>query len=50
MLNYEWRDSETTLGRDSEIAAIALYLASSAAVYTNGQDIAVDGGISLVNP
>ena len=50
VLNYEWRDSETTFGRDSEIAAIALYLASSAAVYTNGQDIAIDGGISLVNP
>lgn len=36
--------------RDLEIAAIAIYLASSAAAYTNGQDIAIDGSISLVNP
>lgn len=36
--------------RDVEIAAIAIYLASPAAAYTNGQDIALDGSSSLVNP
>ena len=39
-----------TTGRDVEMAAIAVYLASPASAYTNGQDIAVDGGFSLVNP
>ena len=33
-----------------EMAAIAVYLASPASTYTNGQEIIVDGGVTLVNP
>jgi len=37
-------------GRDDEIAAAALYFASPASYYTNGQMLIVDGGFVAVNP
>jgi len=37
-------------GRDHELGAIAVYLASPASSYTNGQEIVFDGGWSAVNP
>ncbi|KAI5121449.1 hypothetical protein M0805_009557 [Coniferiporia weirii] len=37
-------------GREEEMAALAVYLASSASSYTHGQEILVDGGLMGVNP
>jgi len=37
-------------GRAYELGSIAVYLASAASTYTNGQEIVVDGGWSTVNP
>ncbi|KAF5372520.1 hypothetical protein D9758_005277 [Tetrapyrgos nigripes] len=37
-------------GRDHEIAAAAIFLASSGGTFTNGITIRVDGGHNLVNP
>jgi len=37
-------------GTAQEIAGTALYLASSAGCYTNGQEIVIDGGYLTVNP
>jgi len=37
-------------GRAYELGSIAVYLASAASTYTNGQEIVVDGGWSIVNP
>ena len=39
-----------SMRRDEEIAALAVYLSSRAAEFTNGQDITVDGGANIVNP
>ena len=39
-----------SMRRDEEIAALAVYLSSKAADFTNGQDITVDGGVNIVNP
>jgi NAD(P)-dependent dehydrogenase (short-subunit alcohol dehydrogenase family) len=36
--------------RTGEIAGTVIYLSSSAGCYTNGQEIAVDGGYIAVNP
>ena len=36
--------------RAQEMAGTALYLASSAGCYTNGQEIVIDGGYLTVNP
>ncbi|QIL03021.1 SDR family oxidoreductase [Sphingomonas sinipercae] len=59
---YEWARStgrESKIGRlnpmkrggqPDEIAAVALFLASDAASYVNGQAIAVDGGLSASHP
>jgi len=59
---YEWARStgrESRIGRlnpmkrggqPDEIAAVALFLASDAASYVNGQAIAVDGGLSASHP
>ncbi len=59
---YEWARStgrESRIGRlnpmkrggaPQEIAAVALFLASDAASYVNGQAIAVDGGLSASHP
>ena len=59
---YEWARSsgrEERIGRlnpmkrggqPDEIAAVALFLASDAASYVNGQAIAVDGGLSASHP
>ena len=32
------------------MAAAAVYLASPASSYTNGHELLVDGGVTLVNP
>lgn len=37
-------------GKPAEIASVALFLASEAASYVNGQAIAVDGGLSASHP
>ncbi|KAL5531657.1 hypothetical protein ACEPAG_4534 [Sanghuangporus baumii] len=37
-------------GREEEIAALAVYLASPISDYVTGQDIIIDGGFALVNP
>jgi len=37
-------------GEPEEIAAMALFLASDAASYVNGQAVAVDGGLSSTHP
>jgi NAD(P)-dependent dehydrogenase (short-subunit alcohol dehydrogenase family) len=59
---YEWARStgrESRIGRlnpmkrggvPDEIASVALFLASDAASYVNGQAIAVDGGLSASHP
>jgi NAD(P)-dependent dehydrogenase (short-subunit alcohol dehydrogenase family) len=59
---YEWARStgrEERIGRlnpmkrggePGEIASVALFLASDAASYVNGQAIAVDGGLSASHP
>jgi NAD(P)-dependent dehydrogenase (short-subunit alcohol dehydrogenase family) len=59
---YEWARStgrESRIGRlnpmrrggePGEIASIALFLASDAASYVNGQAITVDGGLSASHP
>lgn len=36
--------------RAGEIAGTVIYLSSLAGCYTNGQEIAVDGGYIAVNP
>ncbi|KIY44765.1 short-chain dehydrogenase [Fistulina hepatica ATCC 64428] len=38
------------LGKPEEMAATAIYLASSAAGYMNGQEVVIDGGSLMVNP
>jgi NAD(P)-dependent dehydrogenase (short-subunit alcohol dehydrogenase family) len=35
---------------DEEMAGTVLYLVSRAGSYTNGQEIFVDGGYTMVNP
>ncbi|KAG8977581.1 hypothetical protein FRB90_008747 [Tulasnella sp. 427] len=37
-------------GRDTDMAGAALYLASNAGSYVNGQIIVVDGGFIATNP
>ncbi|KAH8116414.1 NAD-binding protein [Phellopilus nigrolimitatus] len=37
-------------GKDEEMAALAVYLASPASEYTRGQEIIIDGGLEMVNP
>ncbi|KLO17956.1 short-chain dehydrogenase [Schizopora paradoxa] len=37
-------------GTEEEISSLAVYLASPASGYMTGQEIAVDGGMSIVNP
>jgi NAD(P)-dependent dehydrogenase (short-subunit alcohol dehydrogenase family) len=39
-----------TFDSDEEIAGCAVFLASPAGGYTNGQEIIVDGGYTCVNP
>ncbi len=36
--------------REEEISSLAVYLASPASGYMTGQEIAIDGGMSIVNP
>ena len=36
--------------RAEEIAGTVIYLASTAGLYTNGQEIVIDGGAIAVNP
>ncbi|EJD07556.1 short-chain dehydrogenase [Fomitiporia mediterranea MF3/22] len=37
-------------GKEEEIAALAVYLASDASAYVQGQEIGIDAGFGLVNP
>lgn len=37
-------------GSAEEVAGTVIYLASKAGCYTNGEEIAVDGGYIAVNP
>ncbi|EJD07555.1 NAD-binding protein [Fomitiporia mediterranea MF3/22] len=38
------------IGREEEMVSLAVYLASDVSEYVTGQEITIDGGISLVNP
>lgn len=44
--NYSYRCPMKRMAKDSEVMAALLYLASDAASYTTGQNIAIDGGFS----
>ena len=42
--NYEYKTPMSRMGRPDDLISTLLYLISENTQYTNGQDIAVDGG------
>ena len=44
--NYSFRVPMKRMGEQSEMVGAVLYLASSAASYTTGQNILIDGGLT----
>jgi NAD(P)-dependent dehydrogenase (short-subunit alcohol dehydrogenase family) len=47
---YEELEGLIFVTRAQEMAGTAIYLASEAGSYTNGQEIVIDGGYVAVNP
>ena len=47
--NYEYKTPMGRMGSTSDVISAIDYLISERASYINGQDIAIDGGFSLVN-